>query len=193
MDEPVKIVAFAGATRERSYNRSLLKIAAEAARTAGADVTVTDLRQHPLPLYDGDLEERVGIPEPARQLKHLFAAADGFLIASPEYNSSFSAVLKNAIDWISRAEPGEPPLIAFRGKAAAIMAASTGGLGGYRGLTQLRWVLSNIGVYVLPDMVAVPQAADAFHDTGALKDAKKHAAVQSLATNLVDLARRLRA
>src|SRR5690606_23299155 len=192
MADPLNIVALAGATRERSFNKQLLRIAADAGRRAGAEVTTIDLRQFPMPLCDSDLQEREGFPENVRRLKALFIAADGLLIASPEYNASFSGVLKNAIDWISRSESGEPALAAFKGKAAAIMSASPGGLGGYRGLTQLRWVLTNMGVHVLPDQVTVPQADRAFDDDGSLKDPKKQASVEALAATLVDFLARLR-
>src|SRR5438105_5025737 len=124
MSQP-KIVAFAGSLRTGSFNKKLLAIAADAARAAGAEVTVVDLRELALPVFDQDLEDASGLPDGARKFKALLRASDGFLIASPEYNSSVTAALKNAIDWASRAETDdEPPLAAFRGKAAALFAAS---------------------------------------------------------------------
>src|SRR5262249_20872213 len=150
------------------------------ARTAGAEVTVLDLRDLPLPLYDGDLESRDGLPDNARRLKELMLAHQGLLIAAPEYNSSITAVLKNAIDWASRPAPGEAALACFTGKAAALMSASPGGLGGLRGLVHVRAILSNINVLVIPDQVAVPRAFEAFQPDGTLKDAKQHAAVVAL-------------
>lgn len=189
MADSPRIVAFAGSTREGSFNRRLLRIAVQAARAAGADVLTIDLRDLALPLYDGDFESAHGLPQTARRFKQLLADADALLIASPEYNSSVSAVLKNAIDWASRPEPDEPPLIAFRGKMAALMSASTGYFGGWRGLTQLRWILSNIGVLVLPTMVTVPNADKAFDADGTFTDPKRHAAIQDLAASLVALAR----
>ncbi|MCB1134363.1 MAG: NAD(P)H-dependent oxidoreductase, partial [Verrucomicrobiae bacterium] len=125
-----RILAFGGSLRAGSHNQRLAAIAAEGARKAGADVTLIALRDHPLPFYDQDLEDESGMPENAAKLKALFAAADGFLIASPEYNSSYTAVLKNTIDWVSRAtSDDEPPLSVFKGKTAAILAASPGGYG----------------------------------------------------------------
>lgn len=180
-----KIVAFAGSTRAASYNKLLAKAAGEAASAAGAEVTFIDLRDYPLPIFDEDLESASGLPENAKKLKALLATHDGLLIASPEYNSSVTAVLKNAIDWASRAETdNEPPLSAFRGKAAALLSASPGGLGGLRGLVHLRAILGNIGVIVLPDQVAVSKAYEAFDDSGALKDARVAKQVAGIAQGL---------
>src|SRR4051812_26801189 len=103
-----RILAFAGSLRKESLNKKLLRIAASAARAAGAEVTLIDLKDHPLPIFDQDLETAQGMPENGARLKTLFAEHDGLLIASPEYNSSFTAVLKNTIDWVSRPAPGEP-------------------------------------------------------------------------------------
>src|SRR2546422_11581460 len=134
-----KILAFAGSTRTESFNKKLIKIAAQGARNAGAEVTLVDLRDLPMPLYDGDLEANSGLPENAKKFKELMFANNGLLISSPEYNSSFSGVLKNAIDWASReATDDEKPLACFVGKVAVLMSASPGALGGLRGLVQLR-------------------------------------------------------
>ena len=127
-----RILAFAGSTRRESFNKKLVAIAAQGAREAGAEVTLIDLKDFPLPLFDQDLEAEQGMPEIGKKLKKLFIDHDGLLIASPEYNSSFPAVLKNAIDWVSRPAPGEPSLVAFRGKVATLMSASPGALGGLR-------------------------------------------------------------
>lgn len=191
MNQP-KILAFAGSTRAGSFNRQLLAIAADAARAAGAEVTVVELRELALPLFDQDLEAVSGLPEGARKFKALLRASDGFLIASPEYNSSVTAVLKNAIDWASRAESDdEPPLAAFRGKSAALFAASPGALGGLRGLVHLRSILGNIGVLVLPEQVCIPVAHEAFDGAGKLKDERKTRQVAVLAKALAELAGKL--
>ena len=110
-----RILAFASSTRRESFNKKLVTIAAQGAREAGAEVTLIDLKDFPLPLFDQDLEAEQGMPENGKKLKKLFIDHDGLLIASPEYNSSLPAVLKNAIDWVSRPAPGEPSLVAFRG------------------------------------------------------------------------------
>ncbi len=192
MNNP-KIVAFAGSTREGSFNRKLLAIAAEAARAAEAEVTVVDLRDLALPLFDEDLEAASGLPDGARKLKELLRESDGILIASPEYNSSITGVLKNAIDWSSRSETeGESPLVAFRGKVAALCSASPGALGGLRGLVHLRAILGNIGILVLPDQVTISAAHEAFDETGNLVDERKRKQIENLARKLVTTAGKLR-
>ena len=191
MPTPPKILAFAGSTREGSYNKQLLKLAAAAASKAGGDVQVIDLRDFPLPIYDGDLESREGLPENARKLKQLFISHQAILISSPEYNSSVSGVLKNAIDWVSRPAPGEASLAGFEGKVAGLLSTSPGALGGLRGLVQLRAILGNIRVLVLPDQVAVSRANEAFDAEGRLKDPKLQASVEKLAEKLVDHVRKL--
>jgi NAD(P)H-dependent FMN reductase len=188
-DSPT-VLAFAGSARKASFNKKLVRIAAQAAEEAGASVTLIDLADIPMPLYDGDLESDRGIPAPAKQFKQLMIEHDGFLIASPEYNSSLSPLLKNAIDWASRPEPNEPPLAAYRGKFAGLMAASPGRLGGLRGLSDLRSILQNIGVHVLPDFVATPNAGDAFTDGGDLKDEQQRKMIRGVGTRLVETLRK---
>ncbi|HUK83269.1 MAG TPA: NAD(P)H-dependent oxidoreductase [Verrucomicrobiae bacterium] len=190
---PPKILAFAGSTRTESFNKKLVNIAVNGARDAGGGVTLIDLRDYPLPLFDGDLEEREGLPENARKLKQLFLAHDGLLISAPEYNSGISGVLKNTIDWVSRSEGDEDDLAGFVGKVAAIMSASPGALGGLRGLLQVRSILTNIHVLVLCDQVTVSRAHEAFSADGSLKDAKKQAAVEKHAATLVQTLRKLKA
>lgn len=175
-----KILAFSGSSRIGSYNQQLVKIAAHGARQAGAEVTVVNLADYPMPIFNQDLEMAEGMPKPARAFKELLIAHDGFLIASPEYNSAFSPLLKNTIDWASRREGDESPLLAFRGKVAVIMAASPSVLGGLRGLVFLRMLLANIGIIVLPDQQAVAQADKAFHTDGYLLDESKQDAVIKL-------------
>jgi chromate reductase, NAD(P)H dehydrogenase (quinone) len=179
-----KILAFAGSTRNGSYNKKLIKVAVRGAQAAGAEVTLIDLRELALPIYDGDLEDAQGLPPGARRLKDLMLAHDGLLISCPEYNSSISGVLKNAIDWASRPAAGEKPLECFDGKVASLMSASPGALGGLRGLVTVRSILSNIKVIVLPDQVAVGKADQAFHEDGTMIDAKQQAAVERLGQKL---------
>lgn len=186
-----KILAFAGSTRTESYNKRLVKIAAAGARATGAEVTLIDLRDFPLPIFDGDLETQEGLPPNGRKLKDLFLAHHGLLISAAEYNSSITAVLKNTIDWVSRPCPGEAPLGCFDGKAACLMSASPGVLGGLRGLVHVRAILGNIKVLVLPDQVAVPKANEAFNSDGSLKDPKLQAAVQGLGTQLARVVTKL--
>jgi NAD(P)H-dependent FMN reductase len=188
-----KILAFAGSTRTESFNKKLVRIAVEGARAAGAEVTHVDLRDFPMPMYDGDLEAATGLPEHAKRLKKLFLEHDGLMISTPEYNSSVPGGLKNAIDWVSRSEPGEPPLAAYAGKTAVLMSASPGGLGGVRSLNVVRMMLSNIKVLVLPDSVSVSKAGEAFNPDGSLKDAKQTAAVHKLGKTLTDAIAKLKA
>jgi len=164
-----KILAFSGSLRAGSYNQKLVRIAADAAREAGAEVTLISLADFPMPLFDQDLEEREGKPEAAKKLKQLFLEHDSLLIASPEYNSMITGALKNAIDWVSRADSeDEAPLAAFEGKTAAIMSASPGGYGGARSLGFLRPFLENIKVEVLQEEFSLPKAHEAFDEDGNL-------------------------
>jgi NAD(P)H-dependent FMN reductase len=165
-----RILAFAGSARRASLNRRLIHVAAAGARSAGAEVTIIDLAEFPLPLYDGDLEAAEGLPENVAPLKALFHDHAGLLLACPEYNSSITPLLKNTIDWVSRPAEGEAPLACFAGKHAALVAASPGALGGLRGLVVVRMLLGNIRMTVVPDQVAVPAAHTLFDDSGALTD-----------------------
>ena len=187
-----KILAFAGSLRRDSYNKKLVKIAVESARRAGAEVTHIDLRDFPLPIYDGDIEAESGIPENGLKLKQLFVEHDGLLLSCPEYNSSITAVLKNTIDWVSRPQPNEPSLAAFIGKVATLMSASPGALGGLRGLVHVRAILGNINVIVLPEQLAVSKANDAFNADGTLKDAKLHAGIEKLGTRLAEFLKKMK-
>ena len=180
-----KILAFSGSARKDSYNQKLVKIAASGAKKAGAEVTIVNLADFPMPIFNQDLEVEQGMPEKAREFKQQLIEHDGFLIASPEYNSAFSPLLKNVIDWASRKESeAETPLVAYRGKVASIMSASPGGLGGIRGLVFLRMLLGNLGVTVLPNQQAVAQAAQAFNADGTLLDEEKQEAIVDLGSEL---------
>jgi chromate reductase len=179
-----RILAFAGSTRRESFNKKVVAIAAKGARDAGAEITLIDLKDFPLPLFDQDLEAEQGMPENGQKLKKLFSDHDGLLIASPENNSSLSAVLKNAIDWVSRPAPGEPSLVAFKSKVATLMSASPGALGGLRGLVHVRSILGNLGVIVLPDQIAVAKAHEALKPDGSLKDPKQQAGIEGLGHTL---------
>lgn len=182
----VRLLAFSGSSRKGSYNTALLGVVAKAATDAGAEVNIVDLRALDLPIFDEDLESDKGLPKGCLTLKDAMKKAHGFLIASPEYNSTFSPLLKNAIDWASRPREGEGPLECFRGKVTGLVSASPGYYGGYRGLQQVRYVLGNIGVVVMPDMFALPKAHEAFNDDGSLKDSKQAEMAAGIATTLID-------
>ena len=191
MGSTPRILAFAGSLRKDSYNKKLVAIAVKGARNAGAEVTLIDLADYPLPVFDQDLEAAQGLPDSAVRLKADLKNHDGFLIACPEYNSSISGALKNAIDWVSRPVPDEPPLACFTGKVAALMSTSPGALGGLRGLVHVRAILSNIHVLVLPDQKAIPNAHKAFDDHGSLTDPKQQQAVLGLGARLTETVAKL--
>ena len=188
-----RILAFAGSTRKNSFNKKLVANAAMGAREAGAVVTLINLHDFPMPLFDEDLEAREGKNEFALKFKQLLMESDGILISSPEYNGSISAVLKNAIDWATRADEGEAPgsLPAFRGKVVSLMSASPGGLGGLRGLVHVRAILGGLGCLMLPDQTAVPSAHDAFDDDGNLKDERQQQKILKQGQQLTNFITRL--
>lgn len=188
----VNIVAFAGSTRKASFNKKMVAVAAKAAEKAGAKVTIVDLADFPMPLFCEDLEAEKGMPEFAQKFKDILLQADGFLIACPEYNSTYSAVLKNAIDWTSRVQGDEQPLQAFRGKMAGIMATSPGGLGGMRVLVPLRMLLENIAVMVLPNQVALPAAHEQFDEAGEMVDDARRTSVEAIGVELVETLNKLK-
>lgn len=175
-----------GSIRTGSYNTMLAKQAYELAKLGGlnGETEWLSLEDYAMPIYNGDLEEKEGLPEAAKRLKEKFIACNGFFIASPEYNSSISPLLKNSLDWISRKSSNdEPSLIAFTGKTAALAAASPGGFGGLRGLVPLRMMLGNIGVTVSPTQLAIPHCADTFDSKGNLTD---KALLEKLRTVITD-------
>jgi NAD(P)H-dependent FMN reductase len=154
-------------------------------------VTYLDFRDLSLPLFDEDLEARSGLPENVLKLKSLLKEHQGFLLSCPEYNSSITPLLKNAIDWASRPAPGEPGLVCFRDKVAALLAASPGGLGGLRGLVHVRSILGSIGTFVIPQQHALSNADEAFDATGDLKDRKQREAVLAIGAELARIVRKL--
>lgn len=174
------LLAFAGSLREGSFNRRLIPVLAEGARAAGAQVTLIELRDYPLPVYDGDIEA-AGMPPQMRQLQQLMREHDGLLISTPEYNGSMPALVKNILDWISRPmEDGRMGTALFQDKVAGIVSASPGALGGLRSLLVLRDALAKLGLVVVPQQVAVGQVADKLVATGQLKDDKQRAAVHAV-------------
>jgi NAD(P)H-dependent FMN reductase len=187
-----KLLVFAGSLREQSWNKRLARLAASVAEDLGAEVEFLDLRDYPLPLFDQDLEKAEGEPANAIALKPKFAAAVALLIASQEYNSSITGVLKNTIDWLSRPAPEEPPLIAFKGKVAGLLAASPGALGGLRGLVHVRAILGVLGMIVVPDQLALSRAHEAFDERGTLRDAGTRARLDSVVGSVVEIAGRLK-
>jgi len=179
----MRILAFAASLREGSLNRRLIEVAAGLAREAGAEVDLADFRDFDMPLYDGDLNDIVGLPPGALALKDRVERADAIMIASPEYNYSISGLLKNAIDWVSRARP-----MPWRCRSVYLLAASPSAMGGVRGLWQARIPLEGCGALVFPDMFALPLAASAFDGQGRLSDLSAAERLQREVTGFVRLA-----
>ncbi len=187
-----KILAFSGSTRRNSYNQAVVECAAQAAKDAGAEVTVINLADYAMPIFNEDEEAEYGIPERAQAFKQLMIEHDGILIASPEYNSSYPAVLKNAIDWASRKAGDEPVLAAYKQKVVGLMAASPGALGGMRVLVVLRMLMQNLSCIVAPAQVAVGNVADKLDESSAISDEKTKKQLANLAKQVVDLATKLK-
>jgi NAD(P)H-dependent FMN reductase len=191
-----KILVFAGSARRDSLNKKLARVAERHAREAGGEVTFVDLEEFPMPLYHGDLEASSGMPANAVKLRAIFLEHDALIIASPENNTSVTALLKNTLDWLSRSigdGKGERSGLApYRGKLAGILSASPGPFGGARGLPHLRQILSSLGVTVLGAQVSIVRAGDAFAPDGALKDEREDRLVAMLARAVVDTASKLR-
>lgn len=186
----VSILAFAGSSRAGSLNQRLLAAAMGEVESLGAEVTHIDLRQLNMPLYDGDVEANDGLPEGAKRLQEALREHDGLLIASPEYNSGYTPLLKNAIDWVSRPRDGWTRLAAFQDQTAALIGASPGSLGALRSLMSLRAVLQNIGVHVVPTVASYPQMnADQFTENGTLREHEDRQRLRQVMGQLVDTVR----
>lgn len=185
-----KVLAFAGSARKESWNKKVIQQAARFAEDAGASVTLIDLADFELPLFNEDVES-AGVPENARKLKELFVAHDALLIAAPEYNSSITPLLKNTIDWVSRPDENHAMLAAFSGKTAALMSASPGAWGGMRGLVHLRDILGNIGVTLVPAEVSVSKVHNSFDERGNLNDEGTAKRMKSVVESLVRMTQSL--
>jgi chromate reductase, NAD(P)H dehydrogenase (quinone) len=186
MAAPVRILAFAGSARHESLNRKFLAFAVKAAEEAGCEVTLLDLNEFELPLYHGDLEDRGGLPDKAARLIGLVAAHDALLVASPEYNSMITPLLKNTIDWCSRADRNP-----FEGKVAAVISASPGPFGGVRSLQLAQQLLLKLGCHVVPGQCALVRADRGFDGEGRLTDAHAQMSVRALVAKLALTAERL--
>ncbi len=168
----IRLLFFAGSTREGSFNRKLASLAHHIAEANGIEAVLASLKDYPMPIYNGDLEAEDGPPERARAFKALLHEYQGVFIASPEYNSSVTPLLKNTLDWVSRVrEKGESGLDVFKSRVFAIGGASPGHYGAMRSLLQLRQILEiGLGATVIPQQIAVHRARDAFEADGSLKD-----------------------
>lgn len=180
-----RILVFAGSARKDSFNKRLAMAGAEIARSTGAEATFADLAEYPMPLYDGDLESAEGVPEAAQRFRALLRDHEGWMIACPEYNGSVTPLLKNTIDWASRPQDGDGAGAVFKGKAAALLSASPGRLGGIRGLVHVRTILHGLGTLVVPGDVSIGSAHQAFGDDGSLTDSKLAERLERSARTLV--------
>ncbi|HEY8994428.1 MAG TPA: NAD(P)H-dependent oxidoreductase [Lacunisphaera sp.] len=181
-----KILAFSGSVRRESLNQKFLETAVDAVRTAGGEVTLISLKDYPLPLYNGDLEDAEGLPANARRLIDLIESHAGLMIASPEYNSMNTPLLKNTLDWCTRADDNP-----FTGRIAAVISASPGALGGIRSLKLAQQLLLHLGCHVVPGNAMLPQANKAFGPDGKLTDTRALKTVNELAATLVETVRKL--
>jgi chromate reductase, NAD(P)H dehydrogenase (quinone) len=167
------LLVFAGSTRAQSHNRRLAQVAADLARAAGAPVTHLELADFDLPMYNADLEAR-GTPAAAIRLKEIFCAHPAWVICSPEYNGSYTGLLKNTIDWVSSPVKGDPEwgdgLKPFAGKVVGLLSASPGGLGGLRSLSHLSPLLLNLQCWLTPRQFALARAGEAFDASGQLAE-----------------------
>jgi chromate reductase, NAD(P)H dehydrogenase (quinone) len=186
MATPVRVLAFSGSSRRESLNRKFLSEAVDAARAEGCEVNLVNLDDFSLPLYNGDLEDRDGMPEGATKLVALVAGCHALLVASPEYNSMITPLLKNTIDWCSRADVNP-----FEGKVAAVISASPGIHGGARSLQMAQQLLLKLGCHVVPGQCILPHAEKAFDAQGRLTEERAHKAVRAMAEKLAATAARL--
>ena len=182
----MKILAFAASLRDGSFNRQLLSLAVDHARQVGAEVDVVHFRELAPPLYNADDQHSTGFPPETEEWKRRVEEADGMIIASPEYNFSLPGTLKNAIDWISRMRP-----VPLRGKSALLRSASSGHVGGIRGLWQLRIPLEGLGVFVYPDMYTLPWAATTLDDAGRLVEPERDERLKSMVEGYLSAAKKL--
>ena len=187
----LKILVIPGSLRSGSLNAKLAAVAAHALAREGADVTRISLGDFPLPIYDGDLQAKSGVPKHAVNLKRMMSAHHGVLIVTPEYNSSVPALVKNTIDWVSRVQdPHETRGQVFRDRIFAIAAASGGRLGGTRALSALRLILTACHATVIPNQLALSFADEAYDDNERLKHSADSEGLQAMVRQLIDFSQR---
>ena len=188
----LKILVIPGSLRTGSHNARLAAAAAHELAQAGAEVTRISLGDFPLPIYDGDLQAKSGVPKHAVNLKRMIGAHHGVLIVTPEYNSSVPALVKNTIDWVTRVQDAhETRGQVFRDRAFAIAAASESRLGGTRALAALRLILVACHATVIPSQLALSFAGEAYDDRDQLKNPADVEALRALARQLIDVSQRM--
>jgi chromate reductase len=188
----IKIIAMAASTRSESYNKKLLNLAVWGAREAGAEVTVVNMEDYLVPLYEDSLERSDGIPRKIIELKELFIENHGIIFSMPEYNYSIPAAFKNIIDWLTRGETYEKSSKCFQYKVCALLSASSEFHGGIRGLLHLRSVLENLNTIVMPEQICISDVDNAFDEIGLLKNDIYKKSAEKIGANLVDLTLRIR-
>lgn len=183
----LKLFSFSGSTRQESLNQKLASCASVIARARNAEVLDLNLKDYSLPLYDGDLEAQKGLPVQLPALQTIFKAHSAYIIACPEYNGSFTPLLKNTLDWLSR----DQAPASFQNKVVLLLSASPGNLGGLRAVAHVRAVLSQLGALVVPQNFALPKAHEAFDAEGNLKDPKTREALQKSVDAFLDIAHKM--
>jgi chromate reductase len=184
----LKILVIPGSLRTGSLNARLAATIAPEFTQAGAEVTRISLADFPLPIYDGDLQGKSGVPKNAINLKRMMSAHHGVLIVTPEYNSSVPPLVKNTIDWVSRVQDGQEVRgQVFRERPFAIAAASEGRLGGTRALAALRLILSACHATVIPNQLALSFASEAYDDMDRLKQPADIDALAALVRQLIEV------
>ena len=191
---PTRLLVFAGSTRLASFNRKLAHVAAQMARASGAEVTHIELTDFDIPMYNADLEAR-GTPADVMKLKQLMFDHPAWIICSPEYNGSYTALLKNTIDWVSSPVKSDPAwqegFKSFTGKVVGMLSASPGALGGLRSQSHLAPLLLNAQCWVAPKAFALSRAADAFDASGKLVSEAHRSSVQAVIDQVLFAAGRL--
>ncbi len=192
----MKLLVFAGSTRQHSFNRRLAAVAAQMGRDAGAEVSHIELVDFDIPMYNADLEAR-GTPADVVRLKQMMFEHPAWIICSPEYNGSYTAMLKNTIDWVSSPIKSDPDWTdgfkSFRGKVVGMLSASNGALGGLRSQSHLAPLLINSQCWLAPKAFALGRAADAFDADGGLRDETQRKSVRGVIDQVLWAAQRLHA
>lgn len=176
----MKILFFAGALRKDSLNKKLVREALRLSGLSAQEAEFLDLKDFPMPVYDGDIEASSGIPEGTQKLGEKIRGADAIVLSTPEYNSSLPGALKNVIDWLSREKA-----MSLGGKHLLMLAASPGALGGIRVLWHGRQPFDALGMHVFPGNFSLAHAHEAFDALGTLKDAATQERLQKLLAQFV--------
>jgi chromate reductase len=188
----LKILVIPGSLRTGSHNARLAAAAAYQFAQAGTEVTRISLGDFALPIYDGDLQTKSGVPKNAVNLKRMMSAHHGVLFVTPEYNSSVPPLVKNTIDWVTRVQDAQETRgQVFRSRAFAIAAASESRLGGTRALAALRLILSACHATVIPNQLALSFAGEAYDDMDRLKHPADIEALNALVRQLIDVSQRM--